>query len=115
MSLAHQSEAGMNSHASTIPQDSAVSCQPELLQCVSEVLPDPIAIQAELDAAIRELGQCAEQAMKDGDKETAREYSSRMYAAIRSRTPEHQARLAAAVDELVFCGDWAMRMARGVR
>jgi hypothetical protein len=71
----------------------------------------------ELDAVICELGLKSEAAMAAGDKAGARELSDRMYAAIKSRTPEHQARLAEAVerrvrDELTFHGTWTDEVLR---
>jgi hypothetical protein len=68
----------------------------------------------EMDSVIRELGQHAERAMAEGDKETAREYTRRMYAAIASRTPEHQARIEAdiarRIDESTFQGEWTQEV-----
>jgi hypothetical protein len=71
---------------------------------------------------IRELGEKAVQALQDEDPQGARLYSARMYAAIASRTPEHQARLQAEVnarlaDELTFAGHWTQEIAelRAVR
>lgn len=49
--------------------------------------------EAELDRAIKELGDKAVHAEAAGDHAGARELSDRMLAAIRGRTPEHQARL----------------------
>jgi hypothetical protein len=67
--------------------------------------------QSELDAVIRELGEKSEAAMQAGDRAGAHELMLRMYAAIRSRGPEHQARLEDDLerrvrDELTFHGEW---------
>lgn len=90
-----------------------VSHAPEMLSAR-----DYIAIEGELDAVIRELGECSVNASKAGDMELARDYAARMYRAIRSRTPQHQARLQAEreariVDELSFQGEWTEEVMRG--
>jgi hypothetical protein len=50
-------------------------------------------VEAELDAVIADLDRASVRAMADGDPQGARLYADRMMAAIRSRTPEHKARL----------------------
>lgn len=61
-------------------------------------------VEAELDQVIRELGDKAVQALANEDPTGARILTSRMYAAIASRTPEHQARLAAEVEQRITEG-----------
>jgi hypothetical protein len=60
--------------------------------------------EGELDDAICELGLKSEAAMAAGDPDGARSFSDRMYAAIRSRTPEHQARLEAEIQQRIDDG-----------
>jgi hypothetical protein len=74
---------------------------------MTTVLLDPAS---ELDTVIRELGEKMVQANQHGDRAGARDYLERMTAAIKSRTPEHQAELDAEnfrrIDELTFQGQW---------
>lgn len=60
--------------------------------------------EQELDQHIRDMGRLSEKAMRDGDQAGARIWSDRMTAAIHSRSPEHQARLAAEVEERITNG-----------
>jgi hypothetical protein len=73
---------------------------------------------AELDAHIRSCGELAVTEEAHGNHEGAAWWTARMYEAIRSRTPEHQARLTAdldrRIDESTFDGRWALEMARRV-
>jgi hypothetical protein len=70
--------------------------------------------EQELDDAIRELQTLAALAEDRGDIGTAMELSRRMAAAIKSRTPEHVARLDAEalerVQELTFDGPWVQEV-----
>lgn len=75
-------------------------------------LSDMTCVEQELDDAIRELGAKAVQALQDQDPQGARILTNRMYSAIASRTPEHQARLAAEVERRIDGGsEWACEIA----
>lgn len=50
-------------------------------------------IEERLDAAIREMGDKADEAMRQGDPTGARIWAERMTVAIKSRSPDHKARL----------------------
>jgi hypothetical protein len=106
------------SDVAIFPQPQESGCEKPRTGVVSEV-PQGLSdeerwFEDELDSVIRELGQHAERAMAEGDKETAREYTRRMYAAIASRTPEHQARIEAdiarRIDESTFQGEWTQEV-----
>jgi hypothetical protein len=89
-------------------------CRPQLSGDVGAVR--QAHVEEELDMVIRELGHKALQALQDQDPTGARILTNRMYAAIASRTPEHQARLTAEVearltDELTFHGEWTCEIA----
>jgi hypothetical protein len=77
-------------------------CQPEPNGVVGEI--PQHQIEEELDMVIRELGHKALQALQDQDPTGARILTNRMYAAIASRTPEHQARLTAEVEQRITDG-----------
>jgi hypothetical protein len=105
-------------HIPTLPQPQESGCEKPRTGVVSEV-PQGLSdeerwFEDELDSVIRDLGKCAERAIAEGDKETAREYTRRMYAAIASRTPEHQARIEAdiarRIDESTFQGEWTQEV-----
>jgi hypothetical protein len=71
----------------------------------------------ELDAHIRSCGELAVTEEAHSNHEGAAWWTARMYEAIRSRTPEHQARLTADLErrideEATFDGRWALEMAR---
>jgi hypothetical protein len=51
------------------------------------------AVEAELDRVIEQIGSRMVQAMRDGDPQGAEILRDRLYAAIGSRSPEHQRRL----------------------
>jgi len=99
-----------------LQRGNASGCRQQESQVVSGI--PQHQVEAELDAVIRELGDKSVQAMKDGDPTGAEILSKRMYAAIASRTPEHQARLHAEADERVterfafFNSDAAVAMSR---
>ncbi len=70
--------------------------------------------EAEVDTHIASLGRLSEKAMKDGDPAGARIWSTRMYAAIKGRSPEHKARLEREalerLDSMTFAGDWTQEV-----
>jgi len=57
-----------------------------------------------LDALIRRLGEQSAEAMAQGDPTGARLYSDQMTAAIKSRSPAHQARMWAQIDAQITEG-----------
>jgi hypothetical protein len=93
---------------------SAVTCRPNPQ---ADVVQNAQARQTEdeLDAHIRSCGELAVTEEAHGNLEGAAWWTARMYEAIRSRTPEHQARLTAdlewRIDEATFDGRWALEMA----
>jgi hypothetical protein len=62
---------------------------------VGHVPHDTIAAEEKLDAEIAKCGDEMVAAMKAGDRQAAEAAQDRMYAAISSRSPEHQQRLSA--------------------
>jgi hypothetical protein len=106
-----QADPSASFHASIIaPETVRQSEKPDC--CTAGNL---LQAESELDAVIRELGAASTQAMFNGAPDTVREFSRRMYAAIRSRTPQHQARLQAEreariADELSFHGEWTQEV-----
>lgn len=81
--------------ACSLDRSAAVSRSSALLPVVGCVLPDPIRqAEDELDEAIRDLKTLSALAEDAGQIETAKDYTRRMLAASRSRTPEHKERLA---------------------
>lgn len=56
----------------------------------------------ELDMHIRDCGRRMTAAFAAGDREDGCQWRDRMYEAIRSRTPEHQARLTARIDSAIW-------------
>lgn len=58
----------------------------------------------ELDAHIVSLGHLAEKAMDEGNPEGARLWTKRMYEAMASRSPEHQARRESEIQRLITEG-----------
>jgi hypothetical protein len=88
-------------------------------------LSDTTDLELELDAVIHELGRASERAMAGGDPAGARIYTDRMMAAIRSRSPQHQARLTAEAQRRIdearttngvcyFSSDAAQALGRGL-
>jgi hypothetical protein len=57
--------------------------------------------EAEIDLHIREFGRLIEKAVAEGDRPAAVAWQAAMYEAIRSRTPEHKARLEAEIMERI--------------
>lgn len=80
--------------ASTMPALPMASCGESPSPDVGERLPDLRAAEDELDDTIRDLKTIAALAEDAGNIETAKEYTRRLLAASRSRTPEHKDRLA---------------------
>ena len=76
------------------PCRAGVSCSAAPQQVVGAVRHDTAAAEEELDDAIRDLKTLAALAEDAGQIETAKDYTRRMLAASRSRTPEHKERLA---------------------
>lgn len=73
---------------------------------------DVACVEQELDDVIRDLGAKAVQALHDADPTGARILTNRMYSAIASRTPEHQARLHAEVERRIDGGsEWTCEIA----
>jgi len=73
----------------------------------------PISEQ-ELDQHIKDCGDLMRKCFADGDPDAGYQHMQDMYAAIRSRTPEHQARLTARIDSAIwFQSPEALAMGRG--
>ncbi|WP_439606843.1 hypothetical protein [Hydrogenophaga sp.] len=69
--------------------------------------------EQELDLHIRDCGRRMVAAAAAGDREDCNQWRDRMYAAIKSRTPEHQARLTARIDSAIwFQGDEALALGK---
>lgn len=67
----------------------------------------------ELDLHIRDCGRRMTAAFSCGDRDDGCQWRDRMYEAIRSRSPEHQARLTAKIDSAIwFQGEEALAMGR---
>lgn len=77
---------------STIPAPQCETSSPVLLPDVGTLPHDRIA-EDRLDKLIADLGDKATQAEKNGDPTGCRIYTDQMYAAIKSRSPAHKARL----------------------
>lgn len=70
--------------------------------------------EQELDLHIRDCGRRMVAAAAAGDREDCNQWRDRMYEAIRSRTPEHQARLTARIDSAIwFQSQEALEMGKG--
>lgn len=75
---------------------------------------DLLESELQLEQHIKDCGHRMSAAFAAGDHKDAREWQSRMYAAIRSRTPEHQARLTARIDSAIwFQSPEALAMGKG--
>ena len=73
----------------------------------------PISEQ-ELDQHIKDCGDRMVAAAAAGDREDCNQWRERMYAAIRSRTPEHQARMTARIESAIwFQSQEALAMGKG--
>lgn len=69
--------------------------------------------EQELDFHIRDCGRRMVAAQKAGDKADMEQWRDRMYDAIKSRSPEHQARLTARIDSAIwFQSDEALAIGR---
>lgn len=69
--------------------------------------------EEELDQHIKDCGRRMTAAFANGDRADGCQWRDRMYEAIKSRSPEHQARLTAAIDSAIwFQGDEALDMGR---
>jgi hypothetical protein len=79
----------------TVSDAPMVACQAQQVrQALSADVVGQIAqAEAELDRVIEEIGSRMVQAMRDGDPQGAEILRDRLYAAIGSRSPEHQSRL----------------------
>lgn len=62
---------------------------------------DHTLTEGTLDAYIRDCGHRMTAAMAAGDREDCEQWRQRMYEAINSRTPEHQARMHARIDAAI--------------
>lgn len=70
--------------------------------------------EIKLDQHIQDCGQRMTAAHAAGDRENAAQWLERMYAAIKSRTPEHQAKMTARIDSAIwFQGPEALALGRG--
>jgi hypothetical protein len=68
-------------------------CEPQPSVGTSLLDRNIATVEAELDRVIEEIGSRMVQAMRDGDPQGAEILRDRLYAAIGSRSPEHQRRL----------------------
>lgn len=67
-----------------------------------------------LEQHIRDCGQRMTAAHAAGDRADADQWRARMYAAIKSRTPEHQAKMTARIDSAIwFQGPEALALGKG--
>ena len=62
----------------------------------------PEQVEAELDEHIKGCGLRMTAAFAAGEREEGCQWRDRMYQAIQSRTPEHQARLSARIDSAIW-------------
>lgn len=70
--------------------------------------------ELQLDQHIRDCGHRMVAAMHAGNREDCDQWRQRMYDGIRSRTPEHQARLTARIDSAIwFQSPEALDMGKG--
>ena len=70
--------------------------------------------EIKLDQHTQECGQNMLAAHTSGDRMTADQWRERMYAAIKSRTPEHQAKMTARIDSAIwFQSPEALELGRG--
>lgn len=74
----------------------------------------PPISELELEQHIKDCGDLMRKAFEEGRRDDAYAHMKDMYAAIRSRTPEHQARLSARIDSAIwFQSPEALEMGRG--
>lgn len=66
-----------------------------------------------LDQHIRDCGRRMTAAHAAGDRQDADQWRERMYTAIKSRTPEHQAKMTARIDSAIwFQSEEALELGR---
>ncbi len=76
---------------------------------------DLTADEKALDQHIQQCGQNMTAAHASGDRNTADQWRASMYTAIKSRSPEHQAKMTARIDSVIwFQGPEALAMGRVV-
>ena len=69
--------------------------------------------EQQLDQHITDCGHRMTAAFSAGDRDDAQEWCKRMFDAIKSRSPEHQARLTARIDSAIwFQSDEALELGR---
>ena len=69
--------------------------------------------ELQLDQHIKDCGQRMTAAFAAGDRDDAQEWCRRMYAAIKSRSPEHQVKMTARIDSAIwFQSDEALELGR---
>jgi hypothetical protein len=77
----------------------------------------PTISEQELDQHIKDCGDLMRKAFANGDPKAGYQHMQDMYAAIRSRTPEHQARMFARIDAAIdanwFQSPEALEMGKG--
>jgi hypothetical protein len=78
-----------NSDAPMVACQAQQDCQEVRRDVVGEIA----QVESELDRVIEQIGSRMVQAMRDGDPQGAEILRDRLYAAIGSRSPEHQQRL----------------------
>ena len=61
------------------------------------------AEELKLDQHIQDCGKRMTAACAAGDLADVNQWRERMYAAIKSRTPEHQAKMTARIDSAIWC------------
>ena len=88
--------------ACSLSDSAGVSRSASEKQVVGTVRHDPS--EDRLDELIRRLGEQSAEAMAQGDPHGARLYSEQMTAAIKSRSPAHQARMWAQIDAQITEG-----------
>jgi hypothetical protein len=92
---AHQPTAGTQADQLIESQKPCCERSPQDVTAVGTGLLDKniAAVESELDRVIEQIGSRMVQAMRDGDPQGAEILRDRLYAAIGSRSPEHQQRL----------------------
>lgn len=82
--------------------------------CAEHVCSETDIAEQQLDQHIKDCGNRMVAAAAAGDREDCNQWRQRMYDAIRSRTPEHQARLTARIDSAIwFQSPEALEMGKG--
>lgn len=70
--------------------------------CSESVCSEADIAEQQLDQHIKDCGNRMVAAAAAGDREDCNQWRERMYAAIRSRTPEHQARMTARIESAIW-------------